>query len=83
MNVSACPHRNDDDAGLRDDVLQEIVEGGVGVIVEVLQFLHHFVQQEKRPQSLDVAGAVHRWRVELQDCVVLTQSLLNKLRGTE
>lgn len=81
MGVSA--HRDDDDAGLRDNVLQELVEGGVRVIVEALELLHHVVQVEKCPQGLDVAGAVHRWRVELQDRVVLAQSLLNKLRGGE
>lgn len=81
VSVSARPHRDNDDAGLRDDVLQELVEGGVRVVVEALQLLHHVVQVEKRPQGLDVAGAVHHWGVELQDRVVLAQSLLNKLWG--
>lgn len=80
-SVSVSPHRDNDDAGLRDDVLQELVEGGVRVIVEALQLLHHVVQEEKRLQGLDVAGAVHRRGVELQDRVILAQSLLNKLRG--
>ena len=76
------PHGHDDDAGLGDDVLVELVEGGVGVVVEALQLLHHVVQLEKRPERLTV-GAVGRRRVELEDGVVLTQSLLDELREEE
>lgn len=74
------PHRDDDDAGLSDDVLGELVEAGVGVVVEVLQLLHHVVQVQERPQGLSVQRGVDRRRVELQDGVVLTQRLLDKLR---
>lgn len=80
-DFSVCPHGHDDDAGLGDDVLDEVVEGGVGVVVEALQVLHHVVQVEDRPEGLDVAGAVHPRGAELEDGVVLPQSLLHKLRG--
>lgn len=49
------------------------------MVVEALQLLHHVVQLEDRPERLAV-GAVGRRRVELQDGVVLTQSLLDELR---
>lgn len=81
MDFGICPHGHDDDAGLGDDVLDKVVEGGVGVVVEALQVLHHVVQVEDRPEGLDVAGAVHRRGVKLEDGVILTQSLLHKLRG--
>lgn len=81
-NETVRPHSHDDDAGLGDDVLGEFVECGVGVVVEVLQLLHHVVQQENRPERLTVA-AVHRRGIKLEDCVVLTQSLLDKLRRDE
>lgn len=80
MNLTVCPHSHDDDAGLGDDVLGELVEGGVGVVVEALQLLHPVVQVEKRPERLAVEAAVHRRRVKLEDGVVLTQSLRDKLR---
>lgn len=51
------------------------------MIVEALQLLHHVVQLQDRPERLDVERAVHRRRVKLQDCVVLTQCVLHKLRG--
>lgn len=76
------PHGHDDDAGLGDDVLVELVEGGVGVVVEALQLLLHVVQLEKRAERRAV-GAVGRRRVELEDGVVLTQSLLDELREEE
>lgn len=76
------PHRHDDDAGLSDHVLGELVEGGVGVIVEALQLLLHVVQLEERTERLAVEGAVHRRRVELEDGVVLVQSRLDELRET-
>lgn len=79
--MCAPPHRHDDDAGLGDDVLGQLVEGGVGVVGEALQDLHDVVQLDDGAQRLDVAGAVYRRRVELQDAVVLAQSVLDKLRG--
>lgn len=83
VSLTVCPHGHDDDAGLGDDVLGELVEGGVGVVVEALQLLHHVVQLEKRPEGLAVGAAVHRRGVKLEDGVVLTQSLLDKLRDGE
>lgn len=50
------------------------------MVFEALQLFHHVVQVEERPQRLDVTGAVHRRSVKLEDGVVLTQNLLDKLR---
>lgn len=82
VKITVCPHSHDDDARLCDDVLGEFVEGGVRVIVEALQLLHHVVQLENRPERLAVEAGVHGRRVKLEDGVVLTQSLLHKLRET-
>lgn len=81
MTLSVCPHGHDDDAGLGDDVLGQLVEGGVGVVTEALQHFDRVVQLDDGPEGLDAAGAVYRRGVELEDGVVLTQSLLDKLRG--
>lgn len=76
-------HRDDDDAGLGDDVLLQLVEGGVGVVGEAPQLLHHVVQVEEGPQGLQAAGAVDGGGVEAQQRVVLLHPLLDKLRRTE
>lgn len=80
-SLAISAHSHDDNAGLCDDVPGELVEGGVGVIVEALQLLYHIVQLEVNPERLRegfVAG-VHCRGVKLEDCVVLAQSLLHKL----
>lgn len=80
-SLAISAHSHDDNAGLCDDVPGELVEGGVGVIVEALQLLDHIVQLEVNPERLRegfVAG-VHYRGVKLEDRVVLAQSLLHKL----
>lgn len=41
---AACTHSDDDDAGLSDDLLGHIIEGGVRVVVEGFQLLYPVVQ---------------------------------------
>lgn len=77
------PHGDDDDARLRDDILVQLVEGGVRVVVEALQLLAGVVQVDVRPEGLGVRRGVDRRRVELQDAVILTLSLLHKLSHEE
>lgn len=73
---AACTHSDDDDAGLSDDLLGQLVEDGVRVVVEGLQLLHPVVQQDVRFKAL-VQGAVHRWRPKLDYRVVLLVGVLN------
>lgn len=83
IHYKALAHVDDDDAGLRDDVLGEVFEGGVGVIIEALQVLHHVVQLDDGPQSLSVPAALHLRGQELQERVVFTEVLSRKLRDAE
>lgn len=75
---AARAHGDDDDAGLGDDGLGELVEGGVRVVREGLQLLLGVVQLQDGAQR--AAGAPdHRRRQELHHAVVLAQGLLRKL----
>lgn len=52
------------------------------MIVKALQLLLHIVQLQKCPERLGVDGAVHGWRVKLEDSVILAQCVLDKLGET-
>lgn len=41
---AACTHSDDDDAGLSDDLLGHVIEGGVRVVVEWFQLLYPVIQ---------------------------------------
>lgn len=69
-------HRDDDDAGLGDDVLGQVVEDGVGAVFEGPQILHPVVQLDVCSHVL-VEGAVHRWGSELDHRVIFLMGLLN------
>lgn len=50
------------------------------MVVETFQLLHHVVQLQDGLKGLDVTiHTCHRWGVKLEDGVVLTQSLPDKL----
>lgn len=74
---AACTHSDDDDAGLSDDLLGQVVEDGVRVVIEGLQFLHPVVQMEVRSKVL-VRGTAYCWRMKLHDCVVFLVGVLNE-----
>lgn len=82
QSVYPSTHGHNDEAGLSDHVFDQLVEEGVGVIVEALELLHHVVQLQVRPERLGVEGAVHERRVKLEDGVVLALHVLDKLRET-
>lgn len=50
--LPAETHGDDDDAGLVDDVLGQVVEDGVGVVGEGLQLPGPVVQMDERPHVL-------------------------------
>lgn len=55
---AAYSHRDDDDAGLSDDFLHQLVEGGVEMVDEGLQLLHPVVQLDVGSRVL-AEGAVY------------------------
>lgn len=50
------------------------------MVVEGLQFLHPVVQLDVGSEVL-VQGVVHRWRLKLDDCVVLLAGVLKGSQG--
>lgn len=72
----ACTHSDDDDAGLSDDLLVQVVEDGVRVVIEGLQFLYPVVQLDVGPKVL-VQGIVYCRRPKLDYCVVFVVGVLN------
>lgn len=73
---AAQTHSDDNDAGLGDDFLHQVVEDGVRVVIKRLQLLHPVVQLDVRSYVL-VEGAVHCWRSELDHRVIFLMGLLN------
>lgn len=73
---AAQTHRDDNDAGLGDDFLDQVVEDGVRVVIKGLQLLLPVVQLDVRSHVL-VEGAVHCWRSELDHCVIFLMGHLN------
>lgn len=76
---AAQTHRDDDDAGLGDDLLHQVEEDGVRVVIKGLQLLHPVVQVDVGCHVL-VEGAVHRWGSELDHRVIFLVGLLNRRR---
>lgn len=72
-------HRDNNDAGLRDDLLHQVIEDGVRVVIEGLQILLPVVQLDVRSHGL-VEGAVHCRRFELDHRVVFLMGLLREKR---
>lgn len=72
---SAFTHGDNDDAGLRENFLRQLVKDGVRVVVEVPQVLLPVVQLDVRPGN-PTQRVVDRRRAELDDRVVLLVSNL-------
>lgn len=81
--AAPCTHGDDDDAGLCDDLLGQLVEDGVGVVVKRLQLLLQVVQADVGPEPRALIGAVHRRRRKLDHRVVLTVGPLKELKREE
>lgn len=73
----AGTHGDDDDAGLVEDVLGQVVEDGVGVVGEGLQLLAPFVQVDEGSHVL-VEGVVHCRGLKLDGRVVFPVGVLSK-----
>lgn len=73
----AGTHGDDDDAGLVDDVLGQVVEDGVGVVGEGLQLLAPVIQVDGG-SHMQVEGVVHCWGLKLDGCVVFPVGVLSK-----
>lgn len=73
-------HRDNDHAVFRDDLVGELVEGGVRVVIERFQLLDEVVQLDEGPEGLALVRPVDGRGEELQHGVVLTVSLLADLK---
>lgn len=71
----ACTHSDDDNAGLSDDLLGQVIEDRVRVVIEGRQFLFPVVQMNANPKLL-VQGTVYSWRLKLDYCVVSVVGIL-------